>query len=366
MPPPDKAPPADRDQTDTSLRTEREKTDDELEKVRANIEEDADAVVQRAREKADETLELARSKADETLGKLGASSEAKAMARRERASEDRTLTSERAVSDLELEEEREHRGRALEAILRLEREQTDSHLLVERARSDEALIQRDDFLGMVSHDLRTILGGIALGAALLIRNAADDEPGRATRKIGESIERYSARMNRLVGDLIDVTSIEFGRLAILPERHDAAKTLQDAMEAFQPLADAKGISLHHGLVKGPLFALFDHQRVLQVLGNLLSNAIKFTPPKGSIQVLVQGTASEVRFSVSDTGIGVPADKREAVFERFWQVKANDGRGLGLGLFISKCIVEAHGGKIWVEDTHGPGSIFSFTLPAAPG
>ncbi|HZH03448.1 MAG TPA: histidine kinase dimerization/phospho-acceptor domain-containing protein, partial [Myxococcaceae bacterium] len=136
---------------------------------------------------------------------------------------------------------------------------------------------------MVSHDLRTILGGIALGAARLVRNAPDDSAGLKTLQVAQSIQRHSARMNRLIGDLIDVTSIEAGRLAVNPDRQNAAPVAREAAEAFQPLAAAKEVSLELEITQDALPANFDHDRILQVLGNLLSNAIKFTPPQGHIR-----------------------------------------------------------------------------------
>jgi len=99
--------------------------------------------------------------------------------------------------------------------------------------------------------------------------------------------------------------------------------------------------------------------------NLLGNALKFTPRGGRVTVRSERAGDELRVSVSDTGLGIPADKLESVFERFLQVGHDDRRGVGLGLFISKCIVEGHGGRIWVKSTEGEGSTFFFTLPCAP-
>ena len=99
-----------------------------------------------------------------------------------------------------------------------------------------------------------------------------------------------------------------------------------------------------------------------MLGNLLSNAVKFTPRGGSVVVHVEDRGAEVLFAVSDTGPGIPGEQLEAVFERFVQLTKNDRRGVGLGLYISKCIVEGHAGRIWAEDGSDGGSTFSFTLP----
>jgi signal transduction histidine kinase len=116
-------------------------------------------------------------------------------------------------------------------------------------------------------------------------------------------------------------------------------------------------------VERPLAAAFDHDRMMQVLANIISNSLKFTPAGGQISVRGERAGSELRFSVTDTGPGIPDNSLEVIFERFWQVGKNDRRGLGLGLYLSRCIVEAHGGKIRAESTLGEGSAFSFTLPA---
>ena len=109
--------------------------------------------------------------------------------------------------------------------------------------------------------------------------------------------------------------------------------------------------------------MFDPARILQVLSNLLSNAMKFTPAQGRVAVRLSRVGDSVRFAVSDTGMGVPTDQLEAVFERFVQLTKNDRRGVGLGLYISRAIVEGHGGRMWAEKAPGGGSTFSFTLPA---
>jgi signal transduction histidine kinase len=131
-------------------------------------------------------------------------------------------------------------------------------------------------------------------------------------------------------------------------------------------AQAKGIALDLTETHASVSALFDHDRVLQVLGNLVSNAIKFTPAGGKISLLLVVSGAEALLTVADTGAGIPQDKLEKIFERFTQLLPTDRRGLGLGLYISRCLVEAQGGRIWATSVPGEGSSLSFTLPLASG
>lgn len=355
---------AEREQTDESLRREREKTDHALAERQA-AEEDSDLVVRRARESADALLTEVRAKADELLEgspQVGT----RATLAEERGLEDEALQDERAAADEILRRERDENARVLSRLLPLEREKTDRFLLTERARSDVALSNRDNFLGLVSHDLRNLLGGIVMGAELLSARAPENEEGAQTLVTTARIQRYAARMNRLIGDLLDVASIDAGKLAMTPVPGDAAPLIAEAVDTFQAAASAKGISLQTEIVEGPLPAEFDHDRMLQVLANVIANAIKFTSQGGRIQVRGECAGDELRFSISDTGSGIPGNLLEAIFERFWQVGKDDRRGVGLGLYISRCIVEAHGGKIWAESTLGEGSRLCFTLPVQAG
>ncbi len=357
-------PPPERADTNESLTGERKKTDQELAKRRQTAEGQADALVERTRAEADHRLESAREKADHKLTRDHASPEHLSAVQQERAHHDAALREERTATDVGLAGERDAEQQALAALLGLERAQTDHRLLLERSRSDADISSRDEFLGMVSHDLRTLLAGIALSAAIQLKHAGDDERGRQIRRSAERIQHFTARMNRLIGDLVDVASIEAGKLSVLPERRDAARLIRETLEAFQPTASAKTLTLTAELREDAILAEFDHDRILQVLANLLSNAIKFTPEGGTISVRVEPVEGEIRFSVADTGIGVPPEQLAPIFERFWQVTSGDRRGLGLGLFISKCIVEAHAGRIWAVSEVGKGSTFFFTLPRA--
>ena len=189
-------------------------------------------------------------------------------------------------------------------------------------------------------------------------------PGDGTHEVARRLRRLTARMNRLIGDLLDVVSMESGKLHVEPVEDDAARLLAETMDAFGPLAAARQIRLHSEIGAGRVVARFDHDRILQVLANLVGNAIKFTKPGGSIALRLASTADEIQFTVRDTGCGIASDPIDAIFGRFSQAAQTDRRGLGLGLYISRCIVDAHGGAISAESEPGQGSTFHFTLPRA--
>ncbi|MDQ6891764.1 MAG: ATP-binding protein [Acidobacteriota bacterium] len=359
-------PTPERAQTDESLRTERENRDErQLERLAAT-EEEADDAVHKAREQADAVLDAARDRVDQQLETAlppDAAVEAISNIDEARVLEDEALRRERANADEVLDRERKRRLRALSTVLACEREKTDLHLLSERARSDDALANRDDFLGMVSHDLRNLLNGIVMGAGKLASGAPAGDRGNETRKDTTRIQNYAARMDRLIGDLVDVVSIDAGKLALKRVREDCTPLIDEAIDGFREIAAEKNVFLTK-IPQASLMAELDPQRVLQVLANLIANSIKFTAAGGSVSVGVERKGNEALFCVRDTGAGIPSEMRDAIFERFWQIGKDDRRGLGLGLYISRCIVEAHGGRIWAESEPGKGSELFFTIPAA--
>ncbi len=352
-----KPPLSEREHTDESLRAERERADKAFDEELAASDETADAVISRARARADAVLATARAKADRREWISGSSAQSPAAIKRERVLEDKVLQEQRSSADETLREERaEHAG-----LLASEREETDKDLSSERARSDESLATRDEFLGLVSHDLRNMLNAIVSFASLIGESAVRKPDGEQARRYAQRIERSGARMNRLIGDLVDVASIDAGVLAVTREVGDPTDVVKEAVDTFQAQALARGVSLRADIATTSLLMAFDPARILQVLGNLISNALKFTPAHGAVVVHVARIGDEVQFAVSDTGEGVPPDKLEAVFDRFLQVK-NDRRGVGLGLYISRAIVHGHAGRIWAASTLGQGSTFTFALP----
>jgi signal transduction histidine kinase len=347
--------PEERIATDDGLRQEREKTDAELiQRSKALLHTAAD-VISEARDKADSVLNQARDREDLKDGQSTQLAHA-------RAREDAVIRAERRGADAVARDEVELQRIALASLLAFEREDTDLRLQIERKRADQALASREDFMAMVSHDLRSLLGGIALSAELLKEVEKAKQPFVRVTHYAERIQRFTARMTRLVADLVDVVSIEAGKLSLVRSRYDANQLLRDSYDAFKPAALASAIELTCNS-EGELGNVdLDHERILQVLTNLVGNALKFTASGGHITIQARRLDDAVCFSVTDTGSGIPTELLEKIFDRYFQSEAGDRRGLGLGLFISKSIVEAHGGRIWATSTPGRGSTVFFTVP----
>jgi PAS domain S-box-containing protein len=228
--------------------------------------------------------------------------------------------------------------------------------------AQEAIRARDHVLGVVAHDLRNPLGNILLQASVLQRPGA--EPNPRSRKAAESIERAATRMNRLIKDLLDVTRMEAGRLAIDRARVVTRKVVSESVEAQKALAASAALALSLDVRQDLPDVWADRDRLLQVFENLIGNAVKFTDPGGRIAVGAASRGQEVIFWVNDTGSGIAVEDLPHLFDRFWQARKAERRGGGLGLAIAKAIVEAHGGRIWVESAPGKGSTFLFTIPTA--
>jgi signal transduction histidine kinase len=351
----------ERTHTDASLQSERRDLDAAVASRLATAEDNADEIVAHARGLADALVRKTRLDEDERNPRPTTDGGRTALLK-QRGVEDAVLQQERAGADEALRHERERAARILTALLPLEREKTDRHLLTERIRADSDVSHRDDFLGIVSHDLRDLLGALVTTATLISKRTPQTEEGEQIRAGVERIHRYVARMNRLIGDLVDVASIDAGKLSVSPVRSDLSMLIAEAVDTFDVSVQANGLTLETDVPQRPLMAAFDHERMLQVFANLITNAIKFTPRGGTIHVSARPGAGSVDLSVRDTGVGVPAHLTEAIFERFRQVDEDDRRGLGLGLYISKCLVEAQGGRVWAESQAGKGTTIHLSLP----
>ena len=226
-----------------------------------------------------------------------------------------------------------------------------------------AVAARDDVLGIVAHDLRNPLSTIMMQAALLER--PEPEPERRDQTPRLVITRSAKRMNQLIQDLLDVAVVEAGQLKVERERLSAAEVARDAVEAHTPLATSSGRELRLDVGDGVPDVSGDRHRLHQVFDNLIGNALKFTPEGGRITVAAAAGERDVMFSVADTGPGIAPESLPHVFDRFWQAATRASRlGAGLGLPITKGIVEAHGGRIWVDSMPGRGTTFFFTIPIA--
>ena len=223
---------------------------------------------------------------------------------------------------------------------------------------------KDDFLSTVSHELRTPLTSIRSFSEIL-HDTPDLEVGQRNRFLAVVVKE-SERLTRLINDLLDVSKIESGRMQWHLSRCDVAEVVDDALAATAGLFQEKGIGLDVDLARGLPPVTIDRDRLMQVVINLLSNAAKFTTPgAGRVTVRLQEQGEGLAVSVQDNGPGVPADEREAVFEKFRQAGDATGArppGSGLGLTICRHIVERFGGRIWVEDARPSGAVFRFTVP----
>ena len=261
-----------------------------------------------------------------------------------------------------LGEARRYHAADLEAAEELARRASiavDNVRLYNEAR--EAVLAREDLLAIVSHDLRNPLGVVLASSALLLKSSLPPDKDERARRQVEAIQRAGNRMNRLIRDLLDFASIQGGRLSVNLRPHDAAAVVAAVTEALEPLAVAKQLRLVSE-ADAELRVSCDHDRVVQLFSNLVGNAIKFTPEGGCITVRATKDGADVRFAVTDTGPGIPTVEMPHLFDRYYQAQRRNREGIGLGLSIARGIVEAHGGRIWVESEEGRGSTFYFTLP----
>ncbi|MFN2603630.1 MAG: PAS domain S-box protein [Gemmatimonadaceae bacterium] len=240
-------------------------------------------------------------------------------------------------------------------------------LAVENARLfDEAQLAtkaRDDMLAIVAHDLRNPLNTIFMTSQFLLEIVPESERPTEHKQLS-ILWRSAERMNRLIQDLLEVKRIEGGKLALETRVTDASSIINEAVEVLRPIAAASKLGLDCDIASDTPKVTADPPRIQQVLSNLVGNAIKFTPAGGQIILRARPGDKEACFVVADTGPGIAPDALPHIFGRLWQGNRADRRGIGLGLTIAKGIVEAHGGRIWVESQLGAGSSFYFTLPIA--
>lgn len=225
---------------------------------------------------------------------------------------------------------------------------------------------RQDFISNISHELRTPLASLRALVDTLADGALEDPP--AARRFLQRMEVEVDALTQMVEELFELSRIESGQTPLCLCAMPAAAAIGLGAERLRPQAERANIDLQIDLCEDLSEVVVDPDRVQQVVTNLIHNAIKFTPAGGTIRVsaCTDANPDEVVVKVQDTGVGIDPDDLPRIFERFYKTdRARSGGGAGLGLAIAKHIVQAHGGRIWVESTPGQGSTFYFTLPCAP-
>jgi signal transduction histidine kinase len=283
------------------------------------------------------------------------------------------------VADLVVDVEPQHLARlhdlldtvAAELSLALEREEL---LAAERAAAQALAAQneqlqeldqlKDQFVSTVTHELRTPLAAV-VGYIELVLDGEAGELNETQARFLEIVSRNATRLNGLVDDILTVARIDSGRLTIEREEVDLVALVAAEIESAHAFADGEGVEVRFQPSAERLPLSADPRRLGEVIGNLLSNAIKFTPEGGSVTVSMDREGDSAVLEVADTGVGIPEDEVERLFERFFRAStAADIRGTGLGLSIAKSIVEAHGGTISVRSAEGVGTTFTVALPVS--
>jgi signal transduction histidine kinase len=232
---------------------------------------------------------------------------------------------------------------------------------VTRLRRFEEL--KNDLVATVAHEFRTPLTSLRMAVHLCTEQVA----GPLTDKQAELLHAAREdcdRLQAMIDDLLDLSRIESGRVEIYPLPREVSVLIANANDEYKAEADAKGVNLSARLPLPEMSVLADHERIRHVFSNLIGNAVRYTPKDGSVTLGAALADGAVRFTVTDTGTGIPKEYQERIFDKFFQVPESGPRGTGLGLYIAREIVCGHGGEIGVESEPGKGSTFWFTLPTA--
>jgi len=226
---------------------------------------------------------------------------------------------------------------------------------------------KTDFFSLMSHELRTPLTTIKEGANLMIEGVDQGMPLERQRRLLKIINEESERLIKLVNSLLDLSKMEAGMMPFNFTNTDLAILVNQVIKEMEPLAETKKIKISTVIENDIPPVKADMEKILQALRNLVSNAIKFTHEGGEVRIKVSKKIDGVQVSVMDTGVGIPRENIQTIFDKYYQVTHGGSnkkfKGTGLGLSIVKHIIDAHGGKIWAESELGKGSTFTFVLPA---
>ena len=223
---------------------------------------------------------------------------------------------------------------------------------------------RDDMIGIVSHDLRNPVNAVKMLTGVMLDRQGLEPLSTEMGNYASVIRQAAEQMDELIQDLLDVTRVEAGKLAVNLKSENTEEMLSDILRTLAPVATDKNIALRLNAPDDLPDVLADRERFSQAISNLVGNAVKFSQAGGEITVRVAVLDKELLFSVSDKGQGMTPEQLSHAFDRFWQSSRTDRQGAGLGLAITKGIVDAHGGRVWAESSPGAGSTFYFTLPVA--
>lgn len=263
------------------------------------------------------------------------------------------------------------RAKQEEQIVELERTariliRRDAELTAAKESLERLNVEKSEFLSIVAHQLRTPLTGIKWSLAAIQRSLKEKIAGKERSLISQSLAS-TERMIALVNDFLNVVRVEEGRITYIFQSHEIRKFVKETAEMFTEIIEEKAIDFKISVDDNvPEQVIFDDEKITIVLQNLLENAIKFTPPKGKVSFSAQCREGEIVFSVSDNGIGIPEDEHGKIFRKFSMasnaIMHEGGGGTGLGLYLSKNIVESHGGSINFTSSEGKGSVFYFSIP----
>jgi signal transduction histidine kinase len=385
----------ERKTTDDSQKNKREKNDDSMNEARGRTERRTDKFVLKERNQADQSFTEARIVADSNraLERLNLPADTNGDWKRsdeqlngERQDFDRAVGLERARTDAALWHERDSKSALMTHMFEHEREQSDQHRSSERTRTDSAvemaskllvaemeehskakisITSRDEFLAIVSHDLRNPIGAVSACAGMLLDDPSFRGVTAEIRTYIQLMKRNADASLRLISDLLDMERVAEGKFELYLRSNSVSEIIHECIENFRHLVAAKSLTIVSDIVVGDDNIICDRDRVSQIITNLMGNAIKFTHVGGYVKVAATVSEAEILISIEDKGPGIPEEMQSQIFNRFAQLKSKDRTGLGLGLYISKMLVEAHGGRLWVKSIPGDGSTFYFNIPRTP-